>query len=80
MSESFESSINTNKSEVARLRTQIELECQALHHLTLPSIGASHEAISRRYRVLDSYSEQLRTLVGPDQATKTLTTLYQKIV
>lgn len=71
---------NTNKSEVARLRAQIEVQCQALHHLTLFSKGASHEMIAHRYRALDRCSEELQKLVGPAEATKTLTTLYQKIV
>ena len=57
-----------NTSEVARLRKQIELECQALQHLTQSSAVASHRIISRKYHNLDHCHQQLKRLVSEDEA------------
>ncbi len=56
-------------SELIKLREQIELECQAIQHLMDFSVVASHRVIDRRYRNLDQYCDQLKSLVGDDQAT-----------
>ena len=66
------------RSELARLREQIELECQALHHLMQFSAVASHHTINRRYRNLDSCRDQLIPLVGEDQATGIVIDIYVK--
>ncbi len=63
-------------SEVARLRQQIELECQAIQHLMQFSIVASHQAINGRYRNLDQWRDQLKTLIGDDQATSIVVDTY----
>lgn len=42
--------ISENKSEVARLRWQIEQTCQAMQRvMNDPGYSASHESIRRRY-------------------------------
>lgn len=63
-------------SELARLREQIELECQALQHLMHFSAVASHRSVDRRYRNLDQYRDQLAPLVGEDQATDIMVDIY----
>src|SRR5437763_16218335 len=65
----YKKEANLISSELARLREQIELECQALQHLMQFSAVASHRAINRRYRNLDSCRDQLIPLVGEDKAT-----------
>ncbi len=65
-------------SELAKLREQIELECQALQHLMHFSAFASHHAINRRYRNLDRHHNQLKPLVGEEQATGILVDIYNQ--
>lgn len=67
-------------SEIARLRRQIELECQAMQNIMRYSAVASHRAINRRYRNLDSCHEQLKTLVGEEQAVSIVCDIYNKWV
>lgn len=67
-------------SEVARLRQQVELECQAIQHLMDFSAVASHRVIDRRYRNLDQYRDQLKSLVGDDQATSIVVDIYNQLV
>ncbi|HET8845707.1 MAG TPA: hypothetical protein VFN35_29840 [Ktedonobacteraceae bacterium] len=59
------------QSEVARLRQQIERECEAswraLHELN--SGSAQHKAISRRLRRIDTCHKQLCALIGDEDAT-----------
>lgn len=67
-------------SEVARIREQIELECQALANLKLFSAVASHKSITRRYENLERYHEHLRTLVGEQEATTIMVGIYNEQV
>jgi hypothetical protein len=68
-------------SEVAHLRQQIALECEALNQaLHGPAISASHAVIASRYKQLDRYYDQLITLVGEQQATEMAVDLYAGIV
>ncbi len=67
-------------SEVAKLRQQIELECQAIQHLMQFSVLASHRVIDRRYRNLDQYRDQLKSLAGDDQATSIVVDIYNQLV
>ena len=67
-------------SELVKLREQIELECQAIQHLMHFSAFASHRVIDRRYRNLDQYRDQLKTLVGEDQATDIVVDIYNQLV
>jgi hypothetical protein len=57
-----------NTSEVARLREQIERECQAIQNLMQSSAMASHRVISRKYQNLDRCHQQLKALVSEDEA------------
>lgn len=56
-------------SEVARLRQQIELECQALRYLSSFRATASHEIITAAYDRLGEHHIQLINLIGEQQAT-----------
>ena len=67
-------------SELIKLREQIELECQAIQHLMDFSVVASHRVIDRRYRNLDQYCDQLKSLVGDDQATGIVVDIYNQLV
>jgi len=67
-------------SELARLREQIELECQALQNMMQFSAVASHRSITRRYRSLDRCRDQLKPLVGEDQATNIVVDIYNQWV
>jgi len=57
-----------NTSEVARLREQIELECQAIQHLMQVSAVASHRIINRKFQNLDQCHQQLRAFVSEEEA------------
>lgn len=69
-----------SQSEVARLRLQIERECEAswlaLHGLT--SGVAQHEVISSRLRRIDTYHEQLSTLIGDENATALVCEVFNR--
>ena len=65
-----------NTSEVARLREQIELECQAIQHLMQSSAVASHSIISRKYQNLDQCHQQLRTLVSEEETLHIVVEAY----
>lgn len=57
-------------SEVARLRQQIETECQAMRHLTCFRQMASHEIITAAYDRLGEHHDQLIKLVGQQKAAE----------
>ena len=65
-----------NTSEVARLREQIELECQTIQHLMQSSAVASHRTINRKYQNLDQCHQQLRALVGEGEALHIVVEAY----
>ena len=67
-------------SELARLREQIELECQALQNMMQFSAVASHCMINRRYRNLEKYHHQLKTLVSEEQAVNIVVDIYNQWV
>jgi hypothetical protein len=68
-------------SEVAQLRQQIALECEALNRaMYSPAITASHAIIAHRYKQLDRYYDRLSHLVGEQQATAMAVTIYESIV
>ena len=67
-------------SELVRLREKIELECQVIQHLMDFSAVASHCVIDKRYRNLDQYRDQLKSLVGEDQATSIVVDIYNRLV
>jgi len=59
-------------SEVARLRRQIEAECQAMRHLAGFRQTASHEMITAAYDRLGEHHDQLIKLVGQQEATEVI--------
>jgi hypothetical protein len=62
--------IHMHKSEIARLRQQIEQEYQAAHQglSGLCSGTARHDFIRTKTENIEKYHEQLIELVGPEQA------------
>ena len=69
------------KSEVARIRVLIELECQAIRRVfEEPAIVASHAAIDARYRNLGTHQAVLELHVGEQEARETVVDIYQKVV
>lgn len=70
----------TNKSEIARLREQLELECQALKRFTEPAMAASHQIISNRYNAIEKHTEALGKIVGEAKATEIMCQIYNKEV
>ena len=65
-----------NTSQVARLRKQIELECQAIQYLIQSSAVASHRTINRKYQNLDQCHQQLKTLVREEDALRIVVEAY----
>ena len=72
--------MDENKSAIARIRAQIELECQVIQNMRLFAIGASHEAIKQRYQRLNTCHDRLTTIIGDEQATNTIVDIYDKVV
>ncbi len=71
----------TNKSEVARLRQDIELTCQSMKQgFTGFASVARHTIINHKYRQLEQYQEQLERLVGQEQALELMVETYNKVV
>ncbi|RAQ96035.1 hypothetical protein A4R35_10860 [Thermogemmatispora tikiterensis] len=70
------------ESEVARLRSQIERELEAmqrgLYGLALGT--ARHEFIRRRMAHLGRYQQRLAGQVGEEQAMQLMYTLYVQVV
>ncbi len=70
-----------NLSEVARLRAQIALECEAIRRVfEEPALVASHAAIDARYRKLGTHQSELEQQIGEQEATQTLFEIYQHVV
>lgn len=63
-------------SEIARLREQIEAECESLRMLRLFSSTASHELIRVKFDVLDKHYQQLIGVVGKTEAVAMCFTIY----
>lgn len=73
-------SAQTNGSEVARIRANIEAECEALQHLALFSCVGSHDIISARFKSLDACHQELCAIMGENAATSTIVAIYNEIV
>ena len=70
-----------NKSEVARLMQQIDLECEAIRRVfDEPAIVASHDSINARYNNLGKVKEELEQHVGKQEANNAVTDAYGRIV
>lgn len=73
--------MHERKSEIARLREQIELACNAMNQMQFGyAISARHDIINHKYNVLSSYQEQLEPLVGEQEAMEIIIETYNKIV
>ncbi|MFL5626446.1 MAG: hypothetical protein ACJ788_12715 [Ktedonobacteraceae bacterium] len=67
-------------SEVARLLRQIELEYEAAKRgLEEYAVISRHAFISARYEKVDGYQKQLMVLLGEEQATEVVCTLYDAV-
>jgi hypothetical protein len=73
--------MQVNNSEIARLRQQIELECQAMQ-LGLSGYAhvAKHQTITNKYNTLGKHQEQLEALVGEEQAALITAEIYMKVM
>jgi hypothetical protein len=67
-------------SDVAKIRANIEAECEALQNLLLFSHSASHEIIHARFQALDAYHQELCTVMSDSKAAATMVTIYTQIV
>lgn len=70
-----------NVSEVARIRRQIELECESAK-LALEgySITAQHAFIQRRYDNIASYQKELEQQVGKKEAIRLIYEIYVEVI
>jgi hypothetical protein len=68
-------------SEIARLRAQIERECESIR-LAMYGFAAvsSHAIIERKYNTLGEHQEELEKLVGKDEAGNIVARTYAKVV
>ena len=57
-----------NKSEVARIKRQIELEYEAARIFNQPSISSQHDFIEHRQEKLGDYFEELTQHMSPEEA------------
>ena len=71
-----------SKSEVARLRTQIELELEAINRgMNGLAIGnARHDFISARMQRIGTYQNTLADEIGDEAATQVIYQLYSDVV
>ncbi len=70
-----------SQSDVACLRRQIELECEALNRaLSGYAIMAKHEIIAYRHKTLTLYQVQLSRLVGQKMALEISVNIYDQKV
>ncbi|MHB8596036.1 MAG: hypothetical protein ACYDER_04410 [Ktedonobacteraceae bacterium] len=68
-------------SEVARIREQIERECEAMN-LALYGYAtvASHKIIEQKYNNLGRHRENLEKHVSKEEAGKILIEIYTKVI
>jgi hypothetical protein len=68
-------------SEIARIRKQIELECEAMN-LALYGYAtvASHRIIGQKYHNLGQHRENLAKHVGKEEAGNILIEIYTKVI
>lgn len=71
---------HNNRSEIARIRENIEAECRALSNLTLFSCTGSHTIINARFKALDAHHQELCAIVGESEAVSTIVTIYNEVV
>ncbi|QBD76360.1 hypothetical protein EPA93_10205 [Ktedonosporobacter rubrisoli] len=65
------------KSEVARLKQQITLECEAMKHAVSGyAITGKHEMIQHKYNQLGTSQGQLAQIVGEQRAAEIVASIY----
>lgn len=71
-----------SKSEVARLRTQIELELEAVNRgMNGLAIGrARHDFIHARMQRIGTYQDTLACEIGDEAATQVVCQLYYDVI
>lgn len=71
-----------SKSEVARLRTQIELELEAVNRgMNGLAIGhARHDFIHARMQRIGTYQDTLACEIGEEAATQVVCQLYHDVI
>jgi hypothetical protein len=67
-------------SEVARIRQEIERECQAMHRMREFACVAKHETLTTRMLRLDDYQQALEPLIGKQEAIATCCQIYIEIM
>ena len=72
--------VEDNKSEVARIRHQIELESQAMVHARMFAITASHTIINHKYDALATLTDKLTEHMPREQALKTTIETYDSAI
>ena len=69
------------ESDVARVRRQIEEECQAMNlAMTGFAIVGRHKFISHKYKILDQYHTELSELVGKTAALEFICKTYNRVM
>lgn len=70
-----------NVSEVARIREQIRLECEALERMQYGfAIVGAHQNVLARYNRLGECQQRLSRHVGEEAATQELVRAYMEII
>ena len=68
-------------SEIARLKRQIEQECEAMKQaMTGFRMTASHEMINNQYNNIGDLQKRLETVIGKQEATVVIVEMYMKVV
>ncbi len=69
------------QSEVARIREQIEVECESLHRALYDfATMASHDIINQKYDSLGQQQEQLGQIIGEQASREVLCDVYMRVV
>ena len=73
--------VKENCSEVARIREQIRLECEALERMQYGfAIVGTHQSILARYNRLGEHQQRLSQHIGEEAATRELIRTYMEII
>ena len=73
-------SSSSNRSEIARIRQQIELESMSMVHAALFAVTASHTIINHTFEILDTLTTQLAEHMPKEQAIKTMIETYDAAI
>ena len=68
-------------SEVAHIRQQIEMECEAMNRVFHSfSTKAPHWVVKMQYTTLDNHRQQLTNLIGEEQASEFVCETCNRVV